>query len=47
MKTVKFETSKGEKTGEVIKENKLTVWVKNGTDIFKRHIKKHCVEVVA
>ena len=47
MKTVQFNTSKGVKTGELVKKNKLTVWVKiagkYGATQIKRHIKNDSV----
>ena len=52
MKSIEFDMKKSKKggdyirkQGDVVKENALTVWVRVGKDIIKRHKVKHMVEV--
>lgn len=38
-------TTKGSRTGEVVKRNAHTVWVRLGERIIKRHLRKHQVTI--
>lgn len=47
MATVTADFKKGRLTGDLVKENRLTVWMRLlGGRIVKRHIRKHRVDAV-